>query len=167
MDILSRVAEVMQGVLTEAADIIGRETGFIKRLRKLSGSSFVQTLVFGWLINGVHIQDSSTVVLPDELAVIWTGCGGSTSQSTSSSVKIHLRRLDEAFMLMRTRWQIELIRRRATMARCNVDVSIGSTDDLANIAIHCLGYRTFQPVSLHRSQFLHVAPAFDPRYRLR
>lgn len=153
MDILSRVAEGMQEVLTEAADIIGRETGFIKRLRKLSGSSFVQTLVFGWLsnpdatleelcqtaaslgieispqalnnrftpeasdclqmvlesavsqvisdepvaipllqrFNGVHIQDSSTVVLPDELAVIWTGCGGSTSQNTSSSLKLHLR----------------------------------------------------------------------------
>jgi hypothetical protein len=153
MEILSQVAEGMQGVLTEAADIIGRKTGFIKRLRKLSGSGFVQTLVFGWLgnpdstveelcqtaatldidisphglnkrftpeasdclqkvlesavsrvisndpvaipllqrFNGVHIQDSSTVVLPDELAVIWAGCGGSTSQNTSSSLKLHLR----------------------------------------------------------------------------
>ena len=51
MDILSRVAKGMQGVLTKSADIIGRETGFIKRLRKLSGSGFVQTLVFGWLSN--------------------------------------------------------------------------------------------------------------------
>ena len=51
MEILSQVAEGMQGVLTEAADIIGRKTGFIKRLRKLSGSGFVQTLVFGWLGN--------------------------------------------------------------------------------------------------------------------
>jgi len=153
MDILSQVAEGMQGVLTEAADIIGRKTGFIERQRKLSGSRFVQTLVFGWLsnpdstveelcqtaatlgigispqglnkrftpkasdclqkvlesavsqvisddpvaipllqrFNGVHIQDSSTVVLPDELAVIWPGCGGSTSQNTSSSLKLHLR----------------------------------------------------------------------------
>jgi hypothetical protein len=41
----------MQGVLTEAADVIGRKTGFIKRFRKLSGSGFVQTLVFGWLSN--------------------------------------------------------------------------------------------------------------------
>jgi hypothetical protein len=153
MDILSRVAKGMQGVLTKSADIIGRETGFIKRLRKLSGSGFVQTLVFGWLsnpdstveelcqtaatlgidispqglnkrftseasdclqkvlesavsqvisddpvtipllqrFNGVNIQDSSTVVLPDALAVIWTGCGGSTPTNTSSSLKLHLR----------------------------------------------------------------------------
>jgi hypothetical protein len=153
MEILSQVAKGMQGVLSEAADTIGYTTGFIKRLRKLSGSGFVQTLVFGWLgnpdstveelcqaaaaldidispqglnkrftseasdclrkvleeavsqvisddpvaipllqrFNGVHIQDSSTVVLPDELAVIWPGCGGSTSQNTSSSLKLHLR----------------------------------------------------------------------------
>ena len=51
MEILSQVAEGMQAVLTEASDIIGRKTGFIKRLRKLSGSGFVQTLVFGWLSN--------------------------------------------------------------------------------------------------------------------
>jgi len=158
MDILSQVAKGMQGVLTKSADIIGRETGFIKRLRKLSGSGFVQTLVFGWLsnpdstveelcqtaatlgidispqglspqglnkrftseasdclqkvlesavsqvisddpvtipllqrFNGVNIQDSSTVVLPDALAVIWTGCGGSTPTNTSSSLKLHIR----------------------------------------------------------------------------
>lgn len=153
MKILSQVAEGMQAVLTRAADIIGRETGFIKRLRKLSGSSFVQTLVFGWLsnpnstveelcqtaatldidispqglnkrftlqasdclqkvleaavctviaaepvaipvlqrFNGVNIQDSSVVTLPDDLVVIWSGCGGSTSQNTSSSLKMQIR----------------------------------------------------------------------------
>lgn len=37
--------------------------------------------------NGVFIQDSSTVTLPDTLAVIWSGCGGSCSKNTSSSVK--------------------------------------------------------------------------------
>jgi hypothetical protein len=153
MKILSQVAESMQGVLTKTADIIGVETGFIKRLRKLSGSRFVQILVFGWLnnpnstveglcqtaatlgiqispqglhkrftpqasdclqkvletavsqvvagepvaipilqrFNGVHIQDSSTITLPDELAVIWSGCGGSTSKNTSSSLKTQIR----------------------------------------------------------------------------
>jgi hypothetical protein len=153
MKILSQVAEGMQAVLTKASDIIGRKTGFIKRLRKLSGSGFVQTLVFGWLsnpestleelcqsaaavdidispqglskrftpqaadclqkvletslsqvvagepvaipvlqrFNGVHIQDSSTITLPDELAVIWSGCGGSTTQNTSSSLKTQIR----------------------------------------------------------------------------
>ncbi len=149
MEILSQVAKSMQAILTKSADIIGGETGFIKRLRKLSGSKFVQILVFGWLnnpnstveelcqtaaalgveispqglnkrftqqasdclqrvletavsqviadepvsipvlqrFNGVHIQDGSTITLPDELAVIWSGCGGCTAQNTSSSLR--------------------------------------------------------------------------------
>jgi len=153
MDILSRVADSMQTILTIVADKIALKTGFIKRLRKLSGSLFVQTLVFGWLsnpdstldelaqtaatlglsitpqgldkrftpqasdclkkvlessvetlitvdsqtipimqrFNGVYIQDSSTITLPDELSSVWTGCGGSSLENTQSSVKIQLR----------------------------------------------------------------------------
>ena len=50
MNILSRVCEAMQTILTLTADKIARETGFIKRMRKLSGSTFVQTLVrVSWL----------------------------------------------------------------------------------------------------------------------
>lgn len=39
-------------VLGEWADEKARETGFIQRQRKVSGRSFVQSLVFGWLANG-------------------------------------------------------------------------------------------------------------------
>lgn len=49
MNILSQVTKAMQGVLTETAELIAYKTGFIKRLRKLTGSGFIQTLVFGWL----------------------------------------------------------------------------------------------------------------------
>ena len=41
--------------------------------------------------NGVYIQDSSVVVLPDELSEIWPGCGGSTPKNTSASVKLQVR----------------------------------------------------------------------------
>ena len=58
MDILSRIADAMQGVLTETADIIASETGFVKRHRKVTGSKFVQTLVFGWLDNPDATLDS-------------------------------------------------------------------------------------------------------------
>ena len=51
MSIVSKVAKGMQYVLTYASDIIAGQTGFIQRLRKLTGSGFVQTLVFGWLSN--------------------------------------------------------------------------------------------------------------------
>jgi len=157
MDILSKITDAMQVVLSETANTIARKTGFIKRQRKLSGSDFAQTLVFGWLdnpdstieelaqtaatlgvsitpqgldkrftpdaarflqgilesavstviaaepvaipilqrFNGVFIQDSSTVsstvTLPDTLAAIWSGCGGSSAKNTSSSVKTPIR----------------------------------------------------------------------------
>lgn len=153
MDILSRVAEAMQTVLTIVADNIALKTSFVKRVRKLTGSIFVQSLVFGWLsnpsatleelsqttaalgvkitpqaldkrftseasdclrqvlestvetvitvdaqalpimqrFNGVYIQDSSTITLPDELSNLWAGCGGSSEKNTSSSVKIQVR----------------------------------------------------------------------------
>jgi hypothetical protein len=153
MNIIPQVAKGIQDILTSVSDFIAGECGFIQRLRKLSGSGFVQTLVFGWLanpsatleqltqtaatlgitittqglnkrftdkaalcllkileaatatviaskpvaipilnrFNGVYIQDSSTITLPDTLAVIWSGCGGSTSENTSSSLKTQIR----------------------------------------------------------------------------
>ena len=51
MEILSQVALAMQTVLTETANQLAKETGLIKRQRKLSGASFAQALVFGWLSN--------------------------------------------------------------------------------------------------------------------
>ena len=41
--------------------------------------------------NGVFIQDSSWISLPDELAEVWKGCGNKPGDETSSSVKIQLR----------------------------------------------------------------------------
>ena len=149
MEIISQVADTMQTVLTETANQLAQETGLIKRQRKLSGASFAQTLVFGWLSNpdatlnelaqtataigveitpeavfqrftpdasqflkrmldasieqvisanpvaievlkrfsGVYLLDSSIVTLPDELAAVWQGCGGS-ERNSSASVKL-------------------------------------------------------------------------------
>jgi hypothetical protein len=46
---VAHLAPVMQTVLTTDADDAARDTGFIQRQRKLTGSVFVRTLVFGWL----------------------------------------------------------------------------------------------------------------------
>lgn len=151
MAIISQVTTAMQTVLTTVADTAARASGFIKRRRKLSGASFVQTLVFGWLsnpaatleelsqtaavvgvcitpqaieqrftedaaqmleqvleacvskvisvdkqalpllerFNGVYLQDSSWIALPDQLVDVWQGCGGKSSPD--ASVKIQLR----------------------------------------------------------------------------
>jgi hypothetical protein len=47
--IIPEIAEAMWDVLTIEANHAGRESQFIKRKRKLSGASFVQSLVFGYL----------------------------------------------------------------------------------------------------------------------
>jgi len=49
MSIVPKIAKTMQDILTTNADIRAKETGFVKRQRKFSGSTFAQTLVFGWL----------------------------------------------------------------------------------------------------------------------
>jgi hypothetical protein len=41
----------MQELLTSKADEIGRSSGFIERERKLKGSTYAQSLVFGWMAN--------------------------------------------------------------------------------------------------------------------
>ena len=48
MSTIPQVAEAMQKVLTTDADRLGQESGFVRRVRKLNGSRFIQTLVFGF-----------------------------------------------------------------------------------------------------------------------
>lgn len=48
---IPRVADAMRHVLTDVAEEAARQSGFLKRRRKLSGATFVQALVFGWLAN--------------------------------------------------------------------------------------------------------------------
>ncbi len=153
MNIILQVTNAMQTVLTKVADAAAITSGFLKRKRKLTGSVFVQTLVFGWLanpdstkdelaqttaaigisitpqaieqrfgkpaaamlkqtldasveqvlaaepqaipllsrFNGVYIQDSSWIMLPDELCDVWLGCGTNADKGGKASLKLQLR----------------------------------------------------------------------------
>jgi hypothetical protein len=51
MSTVATVVSALQAVLGPIADRLGRKTGFIRRQRKLTGSTFVRMLVFGWLEN--------------------------------------------------------------------------------------------------------------------
>jgi len=141
-----QVADAMHRVLEEEANDLARQTGFVKRQRKLSGATFAQATVFGWLadpeatgsdlsqaaaavgveisvqgldqrftqeaaeflqqvleagvreviqaepvpipilqrFNGVYVQDSTVVTLPEALAEVWEGC-------TGAALKIQVR----------------------------------------------------------------------------
>jgi DDE family transposase len=150
---LPSLAPALQRVLTTAAAVAARTTGFVQRQSKLTGPLFVQTLVFGWLnqptssleqlcqmaaslgvaispqgldarfgeraarcleqvlqaavreviaaeavpldlltrFTAVTIHDSSTIVLPDVLAPVWRGNGGTSSTNTAAAVKLQVR----------------------------------------------------------------------------
>jgi hypothetical protein len=49
---IPQLAEVIQTALIDEAEQAGQACGFIKRKRDLSGATFVQSMVFGWLANG-------------------------------------------------------------------------------------------------------------------
>ncbi len=49
MESLPQVAAVLQHVLTRVAETAASEVGFVRRRRRLTGASFVQALVLGWL----------------------------------------------------------------------------------------------------------------------
>src|SRR5690349_16802555 len=51
MATITEVGQGMQTLLTSTADELGRSSGFIQRARKLSGSTYAQGLVFGWMAN--------------------------------------------------------------------------------------------------------------------
>lgn len=55
--IIPEIAEAMWNVLTVEANYAGRASQFIKRKRKLSGASFVQSLVFGYLAQPAATTD--------------------------------------------------------------------------------------------------------------
>lgn len=154
---LPQVEQALFAVLCEAAHRVERSSGFIQRLNKTSGvtgASFVQMLVIGWLqrpdasleelvqfgedvgvhltaqglderfseqavtlmrevfevavaqvvmadpvavpllqrFGGVLLEDSSVVRLPDALAAVFRGCGGSQQDKhTASSFKVFVR----------------------------------------------------------------------------
>jgi len=48
---IPQLSRILQQLLIEDANQIGRESGFIQRQRRLSGSSFAQGMIFGWQAN--------------------------------------------------------------------------------------------------------------------
>jgi Transposase DDE domain len=57
MATVPRVATALQRVLGPTAEVAARTSGFIQRQRQLTGASFVQGLVFGWLAHPMATYD--------------------------------------------------------------------------------------------------------------
>src|SRR4051812_30596615 len=43
------LAAALQTLLTDVADRAAKESGFVRRVRKITGAGFVQSLVLGWM----------------------------------------------------------------------------------------------------------------------
>ena len=48
---IPELCQILQALLIQDADAIGRSSGFIQRQRKFKGSNFAQSLIFGWQAN--------------------------------------------------------------------------------------------------------------------
>lgn len=48
---IQQLSDLLQKLLIEDANRIGRESGFIQRERKLNGANFAQSVIFGWQAN--------------------------------------------------------------------------------------------------------------------
>ncbi len=70
-------ADFLEQLLNEAVQqVIGAESKAIPILQRF---------------NGVYLTDSSVIALPDALAEVWAGCGGSAPEGTSAAVKMQVR----------------------------------------------------------------------------
>lgn len=66
MGTITPIVQTIQTIMIEEADVLGKKTGFIQRKVKLSGSAFIQALVFGFqsepdLTYGELSQSAATV----------------------------------------------------------------------------------------------------------
>src|SRR5260221_2769154 len=63
MSSVTHFAETVQRILTEEADQLAHEVGFIQRERVISGADFVHSWLFGWLQEPEIASDGLTQVL--------------------------------------------------------------------------------------------------------
>lgn len=57
MTTIPELSEVIQKLLTSTADELAEKTGFVQRKRKVTGSGFAQTLVFGFMANPASTRE--------------------------------------------------------------------------------------------------------------
>ena len=196
MTTIPTLSRTLNEVLTDRAEALARVSGFVRRRSKLSGSVFVQTLVFGWLgtpmagigalsrvagalgvritpqgleqrftkeaatylqqvlaegvqrlverepaavpilqrFNGVDVQDSTTVPLPDELAAAWPACGNSKEpEDETASLKLQVR-------LELTRGTVAGPEPHAGRASDRATVTLGTPLPAGALFIAALGY---------------------------
>lgn len=84
MKTITQWPDVVQALLTKRADELALETGFVRRVRVVTGSVFVQALIFGWL------QDAQATRRQLHQVLVSTGtrisCQGLDARFTAAAV---------------------------------------------------------------------------------
>jgi hypothetical protein len=70
MTTIAQVTEKIQRLMGAVADQLGQATGFIQRSRRISGGTFAQTLVFGWMGNAsASLKEMSQLAACNHLTI--------------------------------------------------------------------------------------------------
>lgn len=97
MTTITRLQEGVQLLLGERAEQLARETGFVKRRKKLGGADFVQGLVFGLLSNPDHSTEELASLLGRRNVQI--SAPGLCQRFTEQAAQLLQRVLEEAVAL--------------------------------------------------------------------
>lgn len=97
MTTIAYVKERVQHLFGERAEQLARETGFVKRQRKLGGADFVQGLVFGLLANPEHSTEELASILGRRGVQI--SAAGLCQRFTQEASQLLWRLLQEAVAL--------------------------------------------------------------------
>jgi hypothetical protein len=95
---VTHIEEALQTILTQRANQLAREKGFIRRQRKLSGADFVQTMVFGHL---AHPNGSlETLAQTAQLRHVHISSAGLHQRLTAEAAHLLLAVLEELVQVL-------------------------------------------------------------------
>jgi hypothetical protein len=91
MKIIQQISKCLQEIFLTKANKLSKETGFVKRISKMTGALFAQTLVFGWLSKpNSSLEELSQVAMSLGLKISAQGIEQRLNQEASDFLKILL-----------------------------------------------------------------------------
>jgi hypothetical protein len=133
MNIFLTIAQAIQSVFNKEADELAKETGFIKRQRKITGSNFIKTLLFGWMqpVNP-SVEGLARAGIDHELQISAQGLDQRFTKEACDFVKSVLERAVSKVIKAENMADIEILN-RFTAIYVNDNTVITLPDELKDI----------------------------------
>jgi hypothetical protein len=127
------MATLFQFILNDRADELGKSSGFITRKRKLTGSTFIKNLLFGWLQNHTpSVEALARAGVSHELTITAQGLDKRFTETAAAFVKSVLEEALGQVVKAKTAVDVDLLNRFS-----NVYVADGSVITLPD-ELHAL-----------------------------